>query len=651
MRTKDDYIYMHKLLYKRSYGHVEDFVKLFDLEKYKTIVEIIDRHKNFSHEKWEVVYENNKKDIAVLLTLLNTKMCPTDIVSKMLNEIEFAKDTSSGRIKYESYEQRSLIANIINYDLCDKDLQFIFDIDGNGVLNLFDTYSCNLKKEIDIPQHNVEKIAEYYCGKFTDGKFNRYRTPKELLPLTYVKNDDVVRKIVMTNPLEMIITQAINNPHISEKLKNELFELGPRYENISEFTFDTACSMYETAIETFDEAYDEKTKTVVKGFANSYWDAKCVISQLLKTHSLPPSLEMDFAKRIVNRKDRSQDQLTADLFRYTKNPDILRLAPEIKSKDKEIAYKNEYMPADVLKSYVEKMCDKMIKLTNANKRNDIPGIWYEHIKNAVPRIKLDDKHYDIILNTGGESECIAIAQSPYTPEHILKSLITTFDLEKYNMRKNTHSEKVKFSAQLNLFFRNNDIDNATKSSIYKFIQDAPYNVSYDESHETNKRPDARYSYAIQSLASIVKYQDKKSYKKIKTYIDELAKTFKINESSDKVDPEIKHKKYYSNFVNFVSRKFSEIENNFLSEERAKDYNLPVGFLSDNEIKMRLSKISSEYSECSYEHALLASLHKLEDAFFETVEEIKKHDELKELLKTEEELEKDSNADEMEKPTL
>ena len=166
MRTKDEYLYMHKILYRRGFAHSNEFLEDFNLERYKTIAEILDYHKKFSHAKWDLIYENNKKDVAILIVLLKTGICPSDIVSKILNETKFEIDPSTKKIKYDSYEQRSLISFILNYDLSDKDLQFILNITDREVLNLFDTYSGNLNKEIDIPQHNVERIAEYFCDKF-----------------------------------------------------------------------------------------------------------------------------------------------------------------------------------------------------------------------------------------------------------------------------------------------------------------------------------------------------------------------------------------------------------------------------------------------------------------------------------------------------
>lgn len=527
MRSKEEYVKMCEEVY-HSETLIEKFKTRFSEKECETIDRILKEEKTLSKKDWETIYQENKDNHIIVNALTASKMLPKSILSDIAREL-----SSTGII---TDDDDKILAHLSKQELSEEDMEILYPVlryNVNLDIDFFIRSRYDKEKQVLIPDKNILFIAKKQLAEYKPEDSNT------LSSLLFVKDIDWVQKISDMDLPEEVNTAFVNNEYLPDELRNKFFQKGCEWSMIKVFTPEMAKECYESAIETVSETYDEENKRAKAGCGDIYYKTKCFLNDMITKNALSWDMELDLTMRLLNRKNRSSDNLLRDIFYHTKNQRVLELAEQIKNiNDKRVAYRNRNMPEETLKKYAYKLSKKMIKNAEEGKGNKTPEAWFAYMEDFVTRIPFSDEAYKLFMNQGDWKLQLCVACSPCTPDHILNSIIKESGIEENRPEVYWVVAKMVLCAKINQWYRETDLSEETKNELINFLKESPTSMKKDDYF--NIKRSTNLSYATQSLSHIA---ERESHEDVQKVIDFL--------KQEKEQTKDVYKKKYTDIIDYM----------------------------------------------------------------------------------------------------
>jgi hypothetical protein len=410
---------------------LKDFIENYDDEYRKEIIHIA--QEATSDELSEIYNKYLKdgtlsKDEFITYALISNDNLPENIA----NQICF-DDLPYQRYQYKLLEKHKDV-------LTEKTFAEIYKYNDNAILQnvVKSHYKNNITiEDVNYPEWMIQHIArqvidtpyyEYYTyGSYLQRKLEVFR---------YIQDekfiDECLKHILCSNNdnnnYDRIISEMINNYFISEEKKDEIFnEFCVDIENIKKATPYIVEEIYRSSISTIfkSDDYASKTNEEKKG----YYIAKKCLSNCISHHLLTSGMEYDLMQMLVDRNNRSSDNLTSELVARTKDPRVLHLALGLKSTtDKDRAIDNKYLSKeDIIE--VSKISQKAVE-RDLKKHRYASDKHTRRLNDLSQRATLPDDVYETMLKLNDYTIQKNLPLSIYTPRHVLEKLLNSILQEK-----------------------------------------------------------------------------------------------------------------------------------------------------------------------------------------------------------------------------
>lgn len=483
MLTQQQMQHLYEYLEKPFFGNKVGFEEGISKDTLNEILYIKNNANNFNNQEWSVWYDKNKDNYAVVFSALTTYTVPDNIVHKIVNNLDMFNPVKKPAYNITSQDRillRYIVANKINQ----SDLEKIYSEIGMNFISAV-SLDTALSKNSSYINHISNETMKFFTLKTLED-FSKHKTyhisSSRLSALQRIKDESFLRKIFTKDKIdipfsfddktaEIIKTELINNKFLSDDFKNELFNSGCNWMRLQYFTPEMTKEIYESCVETYSEAYDKTRHQIKFNMEKQYNTVQEIIGKLIREKLLPEPLQYDLALRIISKESKKMDFYAESLYERTTSARVLETATKLKSKSKEIAYKNPNMPKQIIQDRIETLCDKMKKFIEKDKREKIPNIWDEHISNGLYNTSIQDEYYDFLIKEQGFDTHMAIVLSDYTPKHIkdniYKYLSTTYDAEKL---PRDYQPRVKASMDMMNFCDEKNINNNVKEKFKDYFK-------------------------------------------------------------------------------------------------------------------------------------------------------------------------------------
>lgn len=431
MLTQSQLEYLFQYLEKPFYGNRLGFEDGISLDTMNKVIEIKNNAENMNNLEWIHWYNENEKNFPVIYSALTTCLVPKNIVHKIvdkLDALDLIKAPSAGISQTDNALLKLIVANDIDTSYLEKiynamGMNFIF------ALSLDSESSSYAKPYIDkISNKTMQFLVNKTLEDFS--KHSHFSLSySRISALLAIKDESYLKTIFKGEKIdfpfefdargaEEIRTILINNKHLSDEFKNEMFSAGCNWLKLKYFTPEMAEEIYQSSVETYTDTYDKKTGVPKIDMSREYNNAQSMIDTLLHYDALTEPMQYDLAQRIISRESRRMDTYANELYEKTTSERVLATAVCLKSKTKESAYNNPHMPKGLIQERVEDLCKKMRNYIVKDKKEKIPDVWDDHISSGLYKTDIDKKHYDMLFWHQSFNTRMAIVLSDYTPKEI-----------------------------------------------------------------------------------------------------------------------------------------------------------------------------------------------------------------------------------------
>lgn len=496
-----------------------------DINIIKEIKQVTDTAKTMSKSDWEKWYDRNKDSFPVLLAGLQTHLVPKSVTKQIINNFDMFKNPyRRGCVIEDERLLQAVIANDIHlYDL--ENVASKMDKDFIYVLEFYSKNIENNKKYLEsIPEDVKIFIAKKALKEFSVAGIPYSNSTIQIL--NFIQDESALRKIFFEDKIELPIsftntqaenvrTELINNTYLSNEFKDEMFSAGCHWLRLKadSFTPNMISEIYESCIDTYTELYDKTTKRPKRGWEFTYRESQDMISKLLKSGKMPESMQVDLAMRIIGKENKKMDYDLQELFQQTKSENILKMAENIKSKDKNYAYENPHMPKDILEKRANNLCEKMTKFLVKGTPEKIPTIWDDYIQLTLMRTKIEDEHYKMLIANGQPLSQIAIATSEFTPEYIKKDFLTFLNVADEREFPKTYQPQVKTALEVLDFIKKENLEEMRPFVAKYFNKIGPFTSEINFSNN-NGRGHYQVGRAIELIDNMCKITSRENIEKL-----------------------------------------------------------------------------------------------------------------------------------------
>lgn len=310
------------------------------------------------------------------------------------------------------------------------------------LVQYFSTKINHYKTEIPINEN-----ALMYLQKYAEEKVHGW-------PLRFIKNESIAKQYVNENPEdERAKTALINNRFMSEEFKKKLFESGCIVEDIVEFTPEIAKLVYENLMESAKELLYNQNPEVGK-------QAVEYLTIMITNNDLTKECEEDVLREYITEPNQRylKDLANAVAFATT-NETIIKSIVNGHYPDelKRRAIANNHLPTSIMKAEVQKI------LQSSKAGVPFGYVDKKFIIRALKETQLADvADYDKIWAEGTDEIRLALAQSPYTPEKLLKKMIEECSIK----NSNSIQEIITVCAAINYYLNGQSHNGVKTKSLY-----------------------------------------------------------------------------------------------------------------------------------------------------------------------------------------
>jgi hypothetical protein len=499
---------------------VKDFKDKFDYNIYTTIDFIEKNSTTFSEDKWFELYENNKNNTAVLISLISQKNVPITITEAIVNDTDIIKKPKS-TIHIDNFNdamaENRIISVGLNHKLSEPTL--------TSILNSAKKTSFSLEFT-DIHPDNLK----FFCHKLIESDLLEFNSKEDLdcyrlAPIydcfSCIKDKKFLNELLELDRLqdvlhEQIRIKIINNEFLTPddptdaELIDGFFDLGCPIERVNVYTPHISEQYSYAAYESFLSCFNKEGKLNLSK-THDFLSITRNLTDLVEVSALSPDIEYDIAKRIATEPDINFGELTNAIFRNTKNEDILK---EIEAFDEaeqfDIILSNPFVSKEMLNRYRDKYCDSIrAQAYSFNTDNFYIPIGAENIfADFMKKTSFRDIDYELFLNLKS-FKCTykKLSASPYTPKDVLE-ILTDFSRDP----KNKLSSNIALFATINSMLQ--DTDN-------KNIHEIMHNLYYYVSNTTT---------ATMDIEAIINDEDDLFY--IGGYLKKILNSFNEKEFVD-----------------------------------------------------------------------------------------------------------------------
>ena len=510
--TKEEYLKAYDYMNppRETFGRAT-FKDNFDIKAMVVINDIEEHAKEFNNAKWAFIANEFKDNHDVMLAALKSGCVPTDIVHSILENTKMVKENITTYYNI-SQEDIRIVASAMYNDISQSDLETIYKYLGKQMISMHGFNTSYSKECNDRINPNAMNFMAITLAKNYDPPVRAYYHDSDgLAVITFVKDENVIKEICnLPDVHEDVRAMCINNPYISDELRDEIFQIGCNVELLTKFTPSILDEVYRSAIESLESGFEATEKEL----RSAHFMSKSFLYDLVTKHVLTEAMEIDLANIVLSQADTSMDNLRHQIFYCTKSPKVLELAEKIKGKDKLTAYENEYMPETMLRARTDKMLKTIKKNIETNNRRKTPDVWFEYLRKYVHRLELSSADYEMLLNENDSHLIVAIATSPKTPKDVLESIIQKQEVNRYI------SPRVAVAARMNIECK--ELPDNIKEHMMKFCKEIhPHSYELEKymenislAEKNNNIRTSNLTYATQSLEAIVREADDDILKKV-----------------------------------------------------------------------------------------------------------------------------------------
>ena len=349
--------------------------------------------------------------ICTISSFMESDKVPTSVKERVFlsfydnfKETDYAKEVFPLILKREDISENFL--KIITKD----NPKFITDI----------TFPFSYIGHIDnnIPQSVIDKeaIIVYFTPKIDMEYFN---------PSLRWISQKTYDELHLNTTDEKQIAFILGNENISEKIRDDLFdEFGcdPLIASLGDITPHIGEELSKQAIETIFDIGELSTSGISKVNSGG------ILYNLLANQSVPESLQIDLAYRLLYQNNRSSNKdtssLESNLIKTTTSPYVLKICEKFKNKNKEYVYLNKHCPQELLKKRFQSQIAKAEKIIAKN--GMLSSTKYcDDIYSIANSCELDEEQYRRIYKIERASphpDFQRYLVLPNTPMSVIKAL-------------------------------------------------------------------------------------------------------------------------------------------------------------------------------------------------------------------------------------
>ena len=509
------------------------------------------KNNNHNDDYYNGIIENYKNNFSILDAILDKNDTSSEIVEKIVNEFingmpkEITKD----------FRVANSIENIVGRILCKEISPKMLDDLTRGYsyyikeilsFNYFQEKADSTKVNI-IPQKNIQSL----CNSFLKRK--SLRTIPSKTPFCFITDNDFALSVIHNSKAdEIVFTAVAMNKNLSDKVRDEAFDLGVNYLDLdiskTGLTEHMINEIYESAVQTYTELelnpvtyYGKKeySKDEIKAFEQCCDCLRSMVSRRL----LNESLQNDLFNRIVYLNQKSGNYLLQELLTRTKSEYIFNNLSSVRNQS-DLSYsvcRNEYIPENILNDKINEYFGIM-----EAKRKAVPTYILQFFDYLIGIRKLDDKILKTMCNLDlGCDDSIAI--SVYASQNVLNDII-----QKHKNERDYSQKTLVYHALFNLivkatdmsidkqeFLLNNIIDlpfsNITivndkdKRNLDRIIKDTiirNFSINYQENNPLTKED------KIKLREKIKEFNENCTDKSLKTYSNVIEKVFEYIDNKE-----------------------------------------------------------------------------------------------------------------------
>lgn len=400
---------------------LKDFAKNFSEEKYNLIAKLREV-KPISNEEWDLIQGKYRADLEMARVLITTPFVYSHLKQQVI------QDFLDGILTADKYSLKtSFIEDILLHykNISEVQLENLFYKEHARVTNAIGEYGF----DNGIPEKVAKQIMHTEL-MVLDGKLSKPLHFSPNYKMFAQINSDSLLKLVLDNMPknneyeEGIATGIINSPDISDKKKNEIFNMyGCDINELQMVTKEMIEALYLSAVES---AIPED-KSIFKHDRMAYNNSRragMFIENMINREMLPIELQYDLVCRLVKdgekHKDRSRDPVIGLITEKTKSAMVLHLIFKTArhTSDRDTACTNPNIAKEDMIEQAQIYYDKIIN--NFEKEKEVLPKWYEIVADMGMRTQLRRHMYNGLLKTQNYVALESMLFSLYTPEEFYK---------------------------------------------------------------------------------------------------------------------------------------------------------------------------------------------------------------------------------------
>ena len=400
---------------------LKDFAKHFSEEKYNLIAKLREV-KPISNEEWDLIQGKYRTDLEMARVLITTPFVYSHLKQQVV------QDFLDGILTADKYSLKtSFIEDILLHykNISEVQLESLFYKEHARVTNAIGEYGF----DNGIPEIVAKQIMHTEL-MVLDGKLSK---PLHFSPnygmFAQINSDSLLKLVLDNMPKnneyeEGIATGLINSPDISDKKKNEIFNMyGCDINELQMVTREMIEALYLSAV----EAAIPEDKSVFKHDRYAYNNSRragVFIENMINREMLPIELQYDLVCRLVKdgekHKDRGRDPVIGLITEKTKSAMVLHLIFKTArhTSDRDAACTNPNVAQNDMIEQAKIYYDKIIN--NFEKNKEVLPKWYEVVADMGMRTQLRRHMYNGLLKTQNYVALESMLFSLYTPEEFYK---------------------------------------------------------------------------------------------------------------------------------------------------------------------------------------------------------------------------------------
>lgn len=400
---------------------LNDFAENFSEEKQNLIYKLRNV-KPISNEEWDLIQVKYRADLEMARVLITTPF----VYSHLKHQV--VQDFLDGIIKADKYSLKTPFVEdiLLHYhNISEVQLEELFYQEHARVTNAVAEYGF----DNGIPEKAIKQIMQTEL-MVLDGKLSKPARFSPRYEMFSQINSDALLKFVLDNMPknnefeEGVSTGLINSPDISDKKKNEIFNLYGC--DMSELKMPTREMIEALYLSTVEVAIPED-KSIFKHDRNAYNNsrrAEMFIENAINREMLPIELQYDLVCRLVKdgekHKDRGRDPVIGLITEKTKSAMVLHLIFKTARhvSDRDAACTNPNVAQNDMIEQAKIYYDKIIN--NFEKNKEVLPKWYEVVADMGMRTQLRRHMYNGLLKTQNYIALESMLFSLYTPEEFYK---------------------------------------------------------------------------------------------------------------------------------------------------------------------------------------------------------------------------------------